>query len=74
MRAKGERQRAAIGNQSGGRVFLFLTTDDFWPNFRTYMNRGVEFREEPRYEEYGMVVEFADRFGNRWELIERPAC
>ena len=70
-KAKGERQRAAIGNQSGGRVFLFLTTDDFWRDYRTYMSRGVEFLEEPRHEEYGMVAVFADRYGNRWDLIER---
>ena len=46
-KADGERQRAAIGNQSGGRVFLFLTTDDFWRDYRTYVSRGVEFQEEP---------------------------
>ena len=70
-KAKGERQRAAIGNQSGGRVFLFLTTDDFWRDYRTYMSRGVEFQEELRHEEYGMVAVFSDRYGNRWDLIER---
>ena len=72
-KAKGEGQRAAIGNQSGGRVFLFLTTDDFWRDYRTYLDRGVEFEEEPRHEEYGMVAVFADRYGNRWDLIERHA-
>ena len=69
--AKGERQRAAIGNQSGGRVFLFLTTDDFWRDHRTYVMRGVEFQEEPRHEEYGTVAVFKDKFGNKWDLIER---
>ena len=72
-RADGERQRAAIGNQSGGRVFLFLTTDDFWRDYRTYESRGVEFQEKPRREEYGMVVVFTDRYGNRWDLIERSS-
>lgn len=72
-KADGERQRAAIGNQSGGRVFLFLTTDDFWRDYRTYVSRGVEFQEEPRREAYGMVAVFTDRYGNRWDLIER-AC
>ena len=70
-KARGERQSAAIGNQSGGRVFLFLTTDDFWRDYRTYMSRGVEFQEEPRHEEYGMVAVFTDRYGNQWDLIER---
>ena len=72
-KADGERQRAAIGNQSGGRVFLFLTTDEFWRDYRTYVSRGVEFQEEPRREAYGMVAVFADRYGNRWDLIERSA-
>ena len=69
-KAEGERQCAAIGNQAGGRVFLFLTTDDFWRDYRTYVMRGVEFQEEPRQEEYGTVAVFTDKFGNRWDLIE----
>ena len=69
-KAKGERQRAAIGNQSGGRVFLFLTTDDFWRDYRTFLSRGVEFQEGPRHEDYGTVAVFVDKFGNRWDLIE----
>ena len=72
-KAKGERQRAAIGNQSGGRVFLFLETDDFWRDYRAYRSRGVEFQEEPRHEEYGTVAVFTDRYGNRWDLIERSS-
>ena len=72
-KAKGERQVSAIGNQSGGRVFLFLTTDDFWRDYRTYVNRGVKFQQEPRHEEYGMVAVFADKYGNRWDLIERAS-
>ena len=72
-KAEGEHQIAAIGNQSGGRVFLFLTTDDFWRDYRTYMSRGVAFREEPRHEEYGIVAVFTDKSGNQWDLIERAA-
>ena len=72
-KADGERHIAAIGNQSGGRVFLFLTTDDFWRDYRTYMSRGVEFQEEPRQEEYGTVAVFTDKYGNRWDLIERAS-
>ena len=70
-KAKGEHQSAAIGNQSGGRVFLFLSTDDFWRDYRTYMIRGVEFQQEPRHEEYGIVAVFTDKYGNQWDLIER---
>ena len=69
-KAEGERQRAAIGNQSGGRVFLFLTTDDFWRDYRAYKSRGVAFREDPRHEEYGTVAVFQDKYGNQWDLIE----
>ena len=72
-KAKGERQVSAIGNQSGGRVFLFLTTDNFWRDYRSYMIRGVEFQQEPRHEEYGIVAVFADKYGNRWDLIERAS-
>lgn len=69
-KAVGECQGAAVGNQSGGRVFLFLMTDDFWRDYRTYVMRGVEFLEEPRHEEYGTVAVFKDMFGNKWDLIE----
>ena len=72
-KAEGERQRAAIGNQSGGRVFLFLTTDNFWRDYRAFTSRGVEFQEEPRHEEYGTVAVFADKYGNQWDLIERAS-
>ena len=72
-KADGERQRAAIGNQSGGRVFLFLETDDFWRDYRAYRSRGVEFQEEPRHEAYVTVAVFTDRYGNRWDLIERSS-
>ena len=61
---------AAIGNQSGGRVFLFLQTDDFARDHAAFKARGVKFIEEPRHEAYGTVAVFEDLFGNRWDLIE----
>lgn len=60
-----------VGNQTGGRVFLFLETDDFRRDYAAYLARGVAFRELPRYEEYGTVAVFADLYGNLWDLIER---
>ena len=70
-RAATDEQRAAIGRQAGGRVFLFLHTDDFSRDYTGYRQRGVRFTEEPRDEEYGRVVVFEDLYGNRWDLIER---
>ncbi|GAA2832937.1 catechol 2,3-dioxygenase-like lactoylglutathione lyase family enzyme [Aminobacter aminovorans] len=69
-KADGENQVAAIGNQTGGRVFLFLETDDFARDHATMLANGVEFREEPRHEAYGTVAVFADLHGNLWDLIE----
>ena len=67
-------QHASIGQQSGGRVFLFLHTDDFWRDYNKMQARGVEFTELPRDEPYGMVVVFKDLYGNKWDLVEpRPA-
>jgi len=63
-------QRAAIGRQAGGRVFLFLHTDDFAGDHAAMRERGVHFVEAPRHEPYGMVAVFEDPFGNRWDLIE----
>jgi catechol 2,3-dioxygenase-like lactoylglutathione lyase family enzyme len=63
-------QRAAIGNQTGGRVGLFLHTDDFDAEHARLVTHGVEMTEEPRHEEYGKVVVFRDRYGNLWDLIE----
>ena len=60
-----------IGNQTGGRVFLFLHTSDFWRDYHAMRERGVEFVEEPRQEPYGMVVIFKDLYGNRWDFVER---
>ncbi len=70
-RATGAAQETAIGNQTGGRVFLFLDTDDFARDYQTYRSRGVAFREEPREEAYGTVAVFADLYGNLWDLVER---
>ena len=63
-------QSPRIGNQTGGRVFLFLHTDDFWRDYEAYRSRGVVFREEPREEQYGIVAVFEDLYGNRWDLME----
>jgi catechol 2,3-dioxygenase-like lactoylglutathione lyase family enzyme len=72
-RAANAEQTAAIGNQTGGRVFLFLNTDDFDGDYATMKTRGVEFLEAPRDEPYGKVVVFTDPFGNKWDLIEPKA-
>jgi catechol 2,3-dioxygenase-like lactoylglutathione lyase family enzyme len=63
-------QTSRIGNQTGGRVFLFLHTDDFWRDYRAYQSRGVKFVEAPREEAYGTVVVFEDLYGNKWDLIQ----
>lgn len=69
-RAADDKQRAAIGAQGGGRVWLFLQTDDFARDHAAYCAAGVEFEEPPRHEPYGTVAVFRDPFGNRWDLIE----
>jgi catechol 2,3-dioxygenase-like lactoylglutathione lyase family enzyme len=69
-KAADETQRAAIGNQAGGRVGFFLETDDFTTDHATLITRGVRFKEEPRHEPYGTVAVFEDPFGNLWDLIE----
>ena len=68
--ASGEEQASRIGNQTGGRVFLFLETDDFSRDHEAMLAKGVEFREAPRHEAYGTVAVFADLYGNLWDLIE----
>ena len=70
-RATDDRQREAIGNQSGGRVFLFLETDDFARDHRAYTRQGVPFIGAVRHEPYGIVAVFEDIYGNRWDLIQR---
>ncbi len=73
-RADSAEQHARIGDQTGGRVFLFLQTEDFWRDYREMQARGVSFTETPREEEYGTVVVFQDLYGNLWDLLgPRPA-
>jgi catechol 2,3-dioxygenase-like lactoylglutathione lyase family enzyme len=66
----GEEQRSRIGNQTGGRVFLFLKTDDFWRDYQNMQAHSITFIREPKTEEYGTVAVFADLYGNLWDLIE----
>jgi catechol 2,3-dioxygenase-like lactoylglutathione lyase family enzyme len=63
-------QTAHIGNQTGGRVFLFLHTDDFWRDYHQMKARDVKFLEAPREESYGTVAVFEDLYGNKWDLLE----
>jgi catechol 2,3-dioxygenase-like lactoylglutathione lyase family enzyme len=70
-RAANGEQLSRVGNQTGGRVFLFLHTSDFDGDYARYLAAGVEFTEAPRHESYGRVVVFRDRYGNKWDLIER---
>ena len=64
-------QLACVGNQAGGRVFLFLHTSDFHSDYEHMKAHGVQFLEEPRSEPYGMVVVFQDLYGNKWDLLQR---
>ena len=63
-------QLEAVGNQTGGRVFLFLQTSDFWRDYKRMKENGVKFEEEPRVEEYGTVVVFRDLYDNKWDLLQ----
>ena len=63
-------QEAFVGNQSGGRVFLFLNTDDFWRDYEEMVAKGIKFVREPKNEEYGTVAVFEDLYGNRWDLLQ----
>jgi catechol 2,3-dioxygenase-like lactoylglutathione lyase family enzyme len=67
-------QLGHVGNQSGGRVFLFLETGDFWGDYRHMQSRGVRFVEQPRREPYGWVVVFLDLYGNKWDLVQYDAA
>lgn len=69
-RAATPEQEAFIGNQAGGRVFLFLRTDDFWRDFRALADKGVRFVREPAEQPYGTVAVFEDLYGNSWDLIQ----
>ena len=63
-------QKAFVGNQSGGRVFLFLNTDDFWRDYEEMAAKGIKFVREPKTESYGTVAVFEDLYGNRWDLLQ----
>jgi catechol 2,3-dioxygenase-like lactoylglutathione lyase family enzyme len=69
-KASNERQSASVGNQTGGRVFLFLYTDDFWRDYERLRSREVDFVRPPQDHEYGTVAVFEDLYGNMWDLIE----
>jgi len=70
-RAVSDQQLASVGNQTGGRVFIFLETDDFWRDYRALVARGVSFVRPPSEEPYGTVAVFEDLYGNRFDLVER---
>ncbi|MGS2746493.1 VOC family protein [Bacillus zanthoxyli] len=69
-RASKPEQDSFIGNQSGGRVFLFLNTDDFWRDYNEMISRGIEFVREPKEQEYGIVAVFKDLYGDLWDLLQ----
>ena len=69
-RASTPEEASRIGNQTGGRVFLFLHTDDFWRDYRAMQARGVKFNETPREEPYATVAVFEDLYGNKWDLLQ----
>lgn len=69
-KAASEEQQSRIGNQTGGRVFLFLYTDDFWRDYNNMLANGIEFVRKPSVEEYGTVAVFKDLYGNLWDLIQ----
>jgi len=69
-RAEGTDQSARVGDQTGGRVCLFLHTDDFWRDFNAFRSKGVEFVREPAEESYGTVAVFKDLYGNLWDLLQ----
>ena len=69
-RASKEEQEPFIGNQAGGRVFLFLNSDDFWRDYHEMKEKGIVFVREPKEAEYGMVAVFQDLYGNLWDLLQ----
>ena len=69
-KAANEQQAASVGNQAGGRVFLFLFTDDFWRDYEKLKNRNIKFIRPPETLEYGTVAVFEDLYGNLWDLLE----
>ena len=70
-RASKPEQQQFIGNQTGGRVFLFLASDDFWRDYQDMQSKGVKFIREAKKQVYGMVAVFEDLYGNRWDLLEK---
>lgn len=70
-RAVGAEQSSRIGNQAGGRIFLFLYTDDFWRDYHSYKAKGIVFVREPKQESYGTVAVFKDICGNQWDLLQK---
>jgi catechol 2,3-dioxygenase-like lactoylglutathione lyase family enzyme len=72
-RAVDDEQASRIGNQTGGSVFLFLHTDDFWRDYQAYKARGIIFVREPKAESYGTVAVFKDLYGNLWDLLQPNA-
>ena len=70
-KAKNEHQESRIGDQTGGRVFLFIETDNFDQDYQRMLKAGIDFTERPRDEPYGKVVVWKDLYGNKWDLIER---
>lgn len=72
-RASNAEEKSRIGNQTGGRVFLFLHTDDFQQDFAAMKSNGVKFLEQPRHEPYGTVAVFEDLYGNKWDLLQLKA-
>lgn len=69
-KAVGEEQLRYVGSQTGGRVFLFLKTDDFWRDYNAYADKGIRFVRPPKVEAYGTVAVFEDLYGNLWDLIQ----
>ncbi len=70
-KAANDEQKTRVGNQAGGRVFLFLFTDDFWRDYNKMLERGVHFVRPPKDQEYGTVAVFEDLYGNKWDLLEQ---
>lgn len=69
-KAANQEQESRVGNQTGGRVFLFLYTDDFWRDYNEMQEKGIKFIREPKEEVYGTVAVFEDLYGNLWDLLE----
>jgi catechol 2,3-dioxygenase-like lactoylglutathione lyase family enzyme len=72
-RASKPEQESFIGNQAGGRVFLFLNTDDFWRDYNDFVMKGIKFIRPPKQADYGMVAVFEDLYGNLWDLLQLNA-